>query len=279
MFHRPKSGLQLHPIISSQNGAAPPEGSYEFPTPEPMLENSTQSEPLSQPTDTKETETMTNTYTNPQYSGNNDTQNDAQNSVSTASHAPAFTPATTSRPGMAQAMVRSPYSYNQGYMSPSPSETPAVSTGRKLVLGEGITMSGEIEACDHLVVEGTVEATLKGASVLEVAQSGMFFGAVEINEATIAGRFEGDLVVNGRLTIRSTGTVMGTISYKELAVEAGATIDGQINPMSVNRVATTDKKSSVSKSPSHNTAHQQQAGKSSETGSELPFATKKSVAA
>ena len=92
-------------------------------------------------------------------------------------------------------------------------------------------MSGEIESCDHLIVEGTVEATLKGASVLDIAESGVFYGTVEIDEATIAGRFEGDIQINGRLTIRTGGAITGSIVYKELEVEAGATIDGRISPI------------------------------------------------
>lgn len=114
--------------------------------------------------------------------------------------------------------------------------SPSVSTAadpkaRRLVIGQGITMSGEIESCDLLIVEGTVEAALKGASVLEISESGMFYGTVEINEATIAGKFEGDLTVNGRLTVRSTGSITGAVAYKELAAEAGATIDGKITPL------------------------------------------------
>lgn len=102
---------------------------------------------------------------------------------------------------------------------------------RRLIIGQGITMSGEIESCDLLIVEGTVEAALKGASILEISETGMFYGTVEINEATIAGKFEGDLTVNGRLTVRSTGSITGAIAYKELAVESGALIDGKITPL------------------------------------------------
>ncbi|HNQ91973.1 MAG TPA: polymer-forming cytoskeletal protein [Alphaproteobacteria bacterium] len=114
--------------------------------------------------------------------------------------------------------------------------------GRRLIIGQGITMSGEIESCDLLVVEGTVEAALKGASVLEIAETGMFYGTVEINEATIAGKFEGDLTVNGRLTVRASGSITGAISYKELAVEAGATIDGKLSPVG-GKGASSEKKS------------------------------------
>lgn len=113
--------------------------------------------------------------------------------------------------------------------------------GRRLVIGEGISISGEIEACDTLVVEGTVEAALKGARILEVAESGTFYGTVEIDECTIAGRFEGDITVNGRLTIRSNGSITGTMAYKELAVEAGATVDGKITPLSAKGVAKAEK--------------------------------------
>lgn len=112
-----------------------------------------------------------------------------------------------------------------------PSRALDVSAGRTLTVGVGINMSGEIDSCDHLVVEGTVEAALKGASVLDIAESGTFFGSVEIEEATIAGRFEGEIVVHGRLTIRSGGVITGSISYKELEVEAGAVLDGRITPV------------------------------------------------
>lgn len=135
------------------------------------------------------------------------------------------------------------------------------STGSKLVIGQGITMSGEIEACDHLIVEGTIEAALKGASMLDVAESGSYFGTVEIEEANIAGRFEGDITVRGRLTIESTGTVIGTISYKELSMEAGATIDGSVSPIGSQNAGAQNSKRPPMKSKKV----------SSNNGAELPF--------
>lgn len=141
--------------------------------------------------------------------------------------------------------------------------------GRRLVVGEGISLSGEIEACDVLIVEGTIEAALKGAKVLEIAESGIFYGTVEIEEATIAGRFEGDLTVNGRLTIRSTGSITGAIAYKELAVEAGATLDGKITPLSGSQTAKKpeSRPGQVKKAPVRN----------DNSGNELPFADKAAV--
>ncbi len=121
----------------------------------------------------------------------------------------------------------------------------ASESDRRLTIGPGITMSGEIESCDYLLVEGTVEAALKGANMLEVAESGIFYGTVEIEEANIAGRFEGDITVSGRLTISSTGTVTGSISYKEIEIEAGAILDGKLTPLSGNASTAAKKPSAV----------------------------------
>lgn len=160
--------------------------------------------------------------------------------------------------------------YGQAYSQPQTSG--AQSQGRRLVIGEGITMSGEIEACDTLLVEGTVEAALKGAEVLEISETGVFYGAVEIEEATIAGRFEGDITVNGKLTVLSSGAITGSIVYKELAVEAGAVIDGKISPMSA------EASSSASK-PAEKKSKVATKGKSSAPANELPFAGNASAVA
>ena len=99
---------------------------------------------------------------------------------------------------------------------------------RKLIVGRDITLSGEIAACDHLIVEGTVEASVKDCHRLEVAEAGLFRGTVEISEAEIAGRFEGAITVQGRLWVRASGKIEGKIQYGELAVDAGGTLDGEI---------------------------------------------------
>ena len=162
------------------------------------------------------------------------------------------------RPG--QAPVRSGAGYPGAY--PATSAYPARAGGatgvttaagdRRLTIGRGITISGEIESCDHIVVEGTVEAALKGASVLEIAEQGVFYGTVEIEEATIAGRFEGDITVHGRLTIRASGTITGTISYKELEVEAGAVIEGKLMPAGAENRTKQSKGKSGSKKEANN---------------------------
>lgn len=123
------------------------------------------------------------------------------------------------------------------YGAAAASSAQAEPTDRTLTIGAGITMSGEIESCDNLIVEGTVEAALKGARNLDIADSGTFYGTVEIEDAVIAGRFEGELTVTGRLVLRTGAIITGTIAYGELEVEAGAIIDGRLTPVAAQQAA------------------------------------------
>lgn len=100
---------------------------------------------------------------------------------------------------------------------------------RTLVVSREISLNGEIASCDALVVEGTVEAKLRDGSMIQIADTGLFKGSVEIEEADIGGRFEGDLTVRGRLTVRATGRINGTIRYGELMIEAGGKLMGEIH--------------------------------------------------
>lgn len=99
---------------------------------------------------------------------------------------------------------------------------------RKLIVGKGLSLSGEIAACDVLVVEGKVEAKLSDGKLLEITETGQFRGGVEIENADIAGRYDGELTVHGRLTIRGTGRISGIVKYGELEVNAGGQIIGEM---------------------------------------------------
>ena len=103
---------------------------------------------------------------------------------------------------------------------------------RKLMIGREISLTGgEITACEHLIVEGRIEARLRDCRIIEVADSGSFKGSADIEDADIAGRFDGDLTVTGRLRVRSTALIQGTIRYGLLEVEAGGRLSGTLEPL------------------------------------------------
>jgi cytoskeletal protein CcmA (bactofilin family) len=99
---------------------------------------------------------------------------------------------------------------------------------RCLSVGRGITLSGEVNSCDKLLIEGSVDAKLTNCRAIEIAESGLFKGSTSIDEAEIRGRFEGDLTVRNRLLIKATGRVSGTIRYGQIEIECGGQIFGDI---------------------------------------------------
>ena len=100
--------------------------------------------------------------------------------------------------------------------------------GKRLIVGQGIQMKGEITACDRLVVEGHVEVTLKATRMLEIKPSGHFTGSCEVEEAEVSGVYDGNLTVRGRLIVHAGGRVTGDISYGEIELERGAQITGKL---------------------------------------------------
>jgi len=103
--------------------------------------------------------------------------------------------------------------------------------GKRLVVGRDIRLSGEITACDKLVVEGHVEVSLPGARVIEVSQSGYFKGTADVEEADISGRFEGELIARDRLVVRAGGRISGTIRYGRIVIESGGEISGDMQTL------------------------------------------------
>ena len=99
---------------------------------------------------------------------------------------------------------------------------------RKLIVGREISLSGEITACDRLVVEGSVEANLANCRDIDIAESGLFKGSASIDDAEVRGRFEGTLNVRRRLLIRATGRVIGTVRYGQIEIECGGQISGDV---------------------------------------------------
>jgi cytoskeletal protein CcmA (bactofilin family) len=103
--------------------------------------------------------------------------------------------------------------------------------GRRMVVAKDITLAGQISKCDYLVVEGGVEGMRYDGQALEVTEGGTFNGSIEVDTAEIAGSFEGVVVVRGRLTVRPTGRITGTVRYGEIEINAGGQVNGELQGM------------------------------------------------
>ena len=99
---------------------------------------------------------------------------------------------------------------------------------RTLVVGKGISLQGTVTEAEKLIIEGTMESQLLQAQELVITHAGVFKGEVQVEDAEIAGVFDGTLTVNGSLTIRSTGRVIGVARSRRLSVEDGGQLSGKM---------------------------------------------------
>lgn len=141
---------------------------------------------------------------------------------------PAPLTATPTQP-IAQAQQRRVITTPGGSYAMPTSNGPAREGTRKLQVGRDIVLQGEIGTCDHLIVEGTVKATIKQLQQFDILEHGRYTGSVVTETADINGTFEGDLTVTGRLWLRAGAVVTGTIIYGTLQVEKGATLRGTVD--------------------------------------------------
>ena len=101
------------------------------------------------------------------------------------------------------------------------------STG-ELVVGEGVILNGSLEVPNKAWVLGAINGDLKVHS-LTVGSTGKIEGKIDCQIADIAGHVKDDLRVHELLIVRASSTISGNIFYKEIDIERGAKIAGQLS--------------------------------------------------
>ncbi len=71
-------------------------------------------------------------------------------------------------------------------------------------------------------------STSARARRLRLGPDGRFVGRAEVEVAEIRGRCEGNLIVTGSLVIFAGATVSGTTRYRQIVIEAGGGLLGQV---------------------------------------------------
>ena len=76
----------------------------------------------------------------------------------------------------------------------------------KVIIGNGVTMKGEITKADEVQIDGTADVTMKTDNLI-VGATGITNGNVETHNADIWGKIDGDFKVTGNFTIQEAGVV------------------------------------------------------------------------
>ena len=105
-----------------------------------------------------------------------------------------------------------------------------IATGNVSVIGETLHFKGELSAGEDLIIEGKVEGQInQGKCCLTLKPNGELIANVNATKIFIEGKVNGDLAATVGVTIRESGNVSGNIIAPKVAIDEGATFNGQID--------------------------------------------------
>lgn len=101
--------------------------------------------------------------------------------------------------------------------------------GLTCVISEGTNIEGTIKADTNVRIDGSIKGVIECQEKLVMGESGQVEGSISTKDAIMMGTFEGDLVVNGTLHLKSTAVIKGDITAQFLIVDEGAQYFGKCN--------------------------------------------------
>jgi cytoskeletal protein CcmA (bactofilin family) len=96
------------------------------------------------------------------------------------------------------------------------------------VIGADTVFVGNLRGKGQFVVSGEVHGNADLEGAFHLAVSGRWHGNIQAQQATIAGKIEGALIVADKLEIGYTAVIRGKVSARTIAIAKGAIVDGEI---------------------------------------------------
>jgi cytoskeletal protein CcmA (bactofilin family) len=106
------------------------------------------------------------------------------------------------------------------------------------LIAEGVEVTGDVAFGSGMRIDGrvngnvlgrtTTEPNGKGGALLVLSNTGHIEGRVRCGDAVINGTVSGDLDVEHFLELQSNARVSGTIRYRQLQMDVGAVVQGQL---------------------------------------------------
>lgn len=98
------------------------------------------------------------------------------------------------------------------------------------VLGADVVVTGNIAASVDLHLDGRVEGDISCATLVQGRDS-VIQGAVTAEVARLAGTVEGSISVRD-LVIQASARITGDVTYESLTIEQGSQVNGRFSPKS-----------------------------------------------
>jgi cytoskeletal protein CcmA (bactofilin family) len=111
---------------------------------------------------------------------------------------------------------------------PPATAPPVAAAGRTAVcvIGPRVQLKGELNGAEPVLVEGSIEGSVKLTAELRVAASGSVKADVSAHTLVVAGEVIGDCHASERVVIEASGRLTGNIRAPRIVIAEGATFRG-----------------------------------------------------
>lgn len=100
--------------------------------------------------------------------------------------------------------------------------------GTTTIIGEGVTLKGEIRGSGPIVVLGRFEGDIAVEGTLTVGEGGYVDANISASTIVIDGVVRGNLSADTKVDIGPTGTLTGSVKSAALSASSGATVKSEI---------------------------------------------------
>ena len=99
---------------------------------------------------------------------------------------------------------------------------------KESLIGAGMTIEGTIEGSGHIRVAGRFHGDVHVQGDLTIEEGAKVVGGVRANTVTISGELEGNIEAATRVELLATGVLNGNLTAGSLTVAAGSRMRGQV---------------------------------------------------
>ncbi len=134
--------------------------------------------------------------------------------------------------------------------APSMGATAPVNTAKVALIGEGISISGDVKAETSLKVEGRIEGrSIQCSHDVEIAETGHVNASIMAKVVKVSGVVSGDIGGSEKVLVSRSGRVQGNIIAPRVQLEDGALFRGSID-MNPAKPAASEKPAAVKQTTS-----------------------------
>lgn len=128
-------------------------------------------------------------------------------------------------PAQPDAMAKSDLDFARG--EPAPAARRATPHSNESVIGAEITIVGKIEGAGSIRIAGRFEGDVNIQGDLTIETGARVTGSVRANAVVIAGEIEGNVESAARVELQATGILNGDVKAGTLSVAAGSRMRGR----------------------------------------------------